>query len=269
MVDLIRRAAEDLAKSQYAIALTGAGISTESGIPDFRGPSGVWTKNPEAERKAYERYEQFKRDPKAYWEERLNGPTMLGDLTRMQPNPGHLALAELEKMDILKRVITQNVDNLHQKAGSGKTLDYHGNAFKMRCVSCTARYPSGEFDLEDLRRKNLLPPLCPRCGGFLKGDVVHFKEPIPSDIAEMSTAEAQKCDVMLVCGTSATVYPFSYLPRVAKSRKYGREFSAVVIEINGEPTPLTEEKISDYFIQGKTGQILPRIAEEVKKIARP
>ena len=100
----------------------------------------------------------------------------------------------------------------------------------------------------------------------MKGDVVHFKEPIPSDVAEKSTAEAEKCDVMLVCGTSATVYPFANLPRVAKSRKFGKESSAVIIEINGEPTPLTEERISDYFIQGKTGQILPQIVEEVKKI---
>ena len=117
MEELIERAARDLVNSSYAIALTGAGMSTESGIPDFRGPSGVWTKNPEAERRAYETYHKFLAAPKEYWEERLGGPSLLGDLTEIAPNPGHYALAELEKVGALKTVITQNVDNLHQKAG--------------------------------------------------------------------------------------------------------------------------------------------------------
>jgi NAD-dependent deacetylase len=114
MSEFIERAAEDLVKSKYAISLTGAGISTESGIPDFRGPSGVWTKDPDAERKAYERYDKFKRNPKEYWEEILSGPSLLGDLEKAQPNAGHFALAELEEMGHLRSIITQNVDNLHR-----------------------------------------------------------------------------------------------------------------------------------------------------------
>jgi NAD-dependent deacetylase len=264
MKDLIKRAAEDLVKSKYAIALTGAGISTESGIPDFRGPSGVWTKNPAAEKRAYESYGKFQRDPKAFWKERLTEPSLLGDLGKMAPNPGHHALAELEKIGRLKCVITQNVDNLHQKGGSKTVLDYHGNAFKLRCFSCSERFESHEYDLNELLIKDQLPPLCRRCGGVLKSDVVYFNEPIPMDVARHSQEEAGKCDLMLICGTSAVVYPFALLPTMAKQRQAGKE--TILIEINAEPTPLTEEGISNYLIQGRTGQILPQIVEEIKKL---
>ncbi len=261
MDELIKKAAGDLVKSKYAISLTGAGISTESGIPDFRGPSGIWTKNPDAERKAYERYDRFKRNPKEYWEERLSGPSLLGDLEKVLPNAGHDALAELESLGVLKCIVTQNIDNLHQRAGSKKVLDYHGNAFILRCFSCNARYDLKEFDIEELRRAGQLPPLCKECGGVIKSDVVHFNEPIPSDVAGKSVEEAETCDLMLICGTSAVVYPFANLPRIAKYRSH-----TVLIEINAEPTPLTEEGISEYLIQGKTGQVLPNIVEEVKKL---
>ena len=265
MEDLIKRAAADLARSTYAIALTGAGVSTESGIPDFRGPSGIWTKDPEAEKRAYQSYAKFQRSPKEYWEDRLTGPSLLGDLDKMAPNPGHYALAELERMGILKCVITQNIDNLHQKAGNKSVLDYHGNAFKLRCISCGTRFEAAEFDPQRLRMEGQLPPLCPRCGGVVKLDVVHFHEPIPADMAQQSLEEAGKCDLMLVCGTSAVVYPFAMLPRVAKQRQPGKEKETLLVEINAEPTPLTESGVSDYLIQGKTGQILPRIVEEVSK----
>jgi NAD-dependent deacetylase len=262
MNDLIQRAADSLIRSQYAIALTGAGISTESGIPDFRGPNGLWTKNPEAERKAYESYFKFQRNPKEYWIERLTGPNILGDLERAAPNPGHLALTDLEQMDILKCVITQNIDNLHQKAGSKKVLDYHGNISLLRCVSCNARYDPAAFDVERLMKENRLPPLCPQCRGVLKSDIVHFHEAIPWDVADQSQEEAERCDLMLICGTSATVYPFALLPRMARERSFGRK--TTIIEINADPTPLTHEKISDFLIQGKTGKILPEIVKEIR-----
>jgi NAD-dependent deacetylase len=264
MKDLIKKAGQDLITSKYAIALTGAGISTESGIPDFRGPSGVWTRDPEAERKAYERFERFLRNPKEYWEEGLGGPSFLGDLGKVAPNPGHYALAELERMAILKCIITQNIDNLHQKAGSRRVLDYHGNFSKLRCFSCYARYDSDEFDLERLGRENQLPPRCNKCGGIIKADTVHFKEPIPPDTAQQSFEEAKKCDVMLICGTSAVVYPFANLPWVAKQSG----MKTIIIEINAEPTPLTSQNISDYMIQGRTGAILPQIVEEVKNMEK-
>ncbi|MFC2022030.1 NAD-dependent deacetylase [Chloroflexota bacterium] len=261
MEQAIQRAARDLIEAKYSIALTGAGISTESGIPDFRGPSGVWTKNPEAERKAYRSYEEFLRDPKGWWKQRLAAPSVLGDLEKAMPNPGHSALAELEKMGILKCTITQNVDALHEKAGTKKLLEYHGSIAKLRCVSCGSRFRRDEFDLEKLIQEDQLPPYCPKCRGVVKTDGVAFGEPIPNDVAEQSLEEAWKCDLMFICGTSAVVYPFANLPRIARQRG-----TVTVIEVNAEPTPLTEEGISDYLIQGKTGEILPRILEEVKRI---
>jgi len=278
MESLIKRAANDLVNSKHAIALTGAGISTESGIPDFRGPSGIWTKNPEAERRAYRSYERFLEDPKGWWEERLTSPGLLGDLEKAMPNPSHYSLAELEKLGILKCVITQNVDGLHEKAGTKNLLEYHGSILKLRCVSCGLRFGQGDFDLEKLVRENQLPPHCPKCGGVIKTDGVAFGEPIPSDVAHQSLEEAWKCDLMLICGTSAVVYPFANLPRTARERKIEKEKkteqglyamekvpAVTIIEVNADATPLTYEKVSDYLIQGKTGEILPKIVEEVKK----
>jgi NAD-dependent deacetylase len=263
MDHLIQKAAEQLLNSKHAITLTGAGCSTESGISDFRGPNGIWTKNPDAERKAYQSYSKFQQNPKEYWKDRMAGASLLGDLTNASPNPGHYALAELEKMGILKCVLTQNIDNLHQKAGSKKVLDYHGNISRLRCASCDTRYDPGEFDLDRLLAEDRLPPLCRKCNGVLKSDVVHFHEAIPSDVAHESQKEAEKCDLMLICGTSAVVYPFAYLPRIARQGRMGKK--TIIIEVNADPTPLTEEGISDYLIQGKTGTILPAIWKEVKK----
>jgi NAD-dependent deacetylase len=269
MENLVKRAAKDLAESKYAIALTGAGISTESGIPDFRGPKGIWTTNKEAEAKAYQRYELFLNNPRAYWEEilELQGTygKFHGQIGEAQPNRGHFALAELEALGILKCVITQNIDGLHKKAGSKRVLEYHGSVHAVRCISCGSRYAWEEVSLDEL------PPRC-RCGAILKDDVVHFKEPIPSDVMKESEKEALRCDLMLICGTSAVVYPFANLPRIARyhSRRFmagldvvGYRANVKIIEVNADPTPLTHEGVSDYLIQGKTGEILPRIVEEL------
>jgi len=282
MEELIERAARYLVDSNYAIALTGAGISTESGIPDFRGPSGIWTKDPEAERRAYQSYERFTQDPKGWWEERLSHPSsLLGDLERAEPNPGHYALAKLERMGVLKCVITQNVDGLHEKAGSENVLEYHGSVFKLRCVACGARFPRDEFDLERLREEGRLPPHCPKCGGVIKSDGVGFGEPIPRDVYHRSLEEAWRCDLMIICGTSATVYPFADLPRAAKQRKVERQRQSesglqvvemvpavTIFEVNAEPTPLSLGGISDFMIQGRTGEILPKIVQEVDRLRK-
>lgn len=251
---LIRKCAEDLINSKYAVAFTGAGISTESGIPDFRGPSGIWTKDPEAERRAYEIFGKFLRNPKEYWEEALKSP-FYEILEKASPNPAHYALAELERMGIVKTVITQNIDGLHQKAGSKNVLEFHGGIKKLRCIYCGCRFPIEDYS-RDIEEKKV--PMCKNCSSPLKMDVVYFTEPIPRDVYELSFEEATKCDLMLVCGTSAVVYPAAQLPRIAK------RCGAKVIEINLEETPLTREGVSDYIIEGKVGEILPKIVEEVR-----
>ena len=259
MDDLIERAAGDLLNSRYAVALSGAGISTESGISDFRGPKGIWTTNKEAEAKAYERYDLFLKEPKAYWEEVLGltgaHTVFYNDVKKANPNPGHYALAELEKLGLLKSVITQNIDGLHIKAGSRNVIEYHGSVHKLRCPSCGSRF---EFETITMDK---LPPYC-KCGKAMKYDVVHFNEPIPSDVMDKAEKEALNCDLMLICGTSAVVYPFASLPRTAKLASGSR---TKIIEVNAEPTPLTREGISDYFIQAKTGEVLPQIVEAVRK----
>jgi NAD-dependent deacetylase len=278
-VSLIQKAAECILNSKYAVALTGAGISTESGIPDFRGPNGIWTKNPDAERIAYETYHTFLRDPLEYWQVRLKTPYLLGDIDKAIPNPGHYALAELERMGILKCVMTQNIDGLHVKAGNTRVLEYHGSVFKLRCPNCGSRFHRDDYQLDVLLKAGKLPPVCTACNSALKSDVVHFNEPIPQDIAGESAGEAQKCDLMLICGTTAVVYPFASLPRIARYQGYGaglgaffdmpsgkRNQDVTIIEINAEPTPLTSSKISDFLIQGKTAEILPKIVEVVKNL---
>lgn len=260
--ELIRQAARDLAASSHAVVLTGAGVSTESGVADFRGPKGIWTTNPQAEAQAYQRYERFLSDPAAYWQEMLetvgSGSDFYRQMRRVTPNPGHYAIARLEQLGIVKATITQNVDGLHEKAGTRVVLHYHGTVEKLRCLSCGSRFAVDQCSLEKL------PPLC-SCGRPLKYDVVHFREPIPPDIMDAAESEAMVCDAMLICGTSAVVYPFAALPAMARNRGPGR--SAVkIIEVNAEPTPLTQQGICDYLIRGKTGEILPLVVDEAARI---
>jgi NAD-dependent deacetylase len=158
-------------------------------------------------------------------------------------------------------------------------IEYHGGLLRLRCVSCGARFERDESYLEKLKRENQLPPRCKNCNGVLKTDGVYFREPIPRDVYSQSLEAASKCDLMLICGTSAVVYPFAELPRVAKEHKIERERKSqagsystkkgsvvAIIEVNTEPTPLTHEGISDYLIRGRTGDILPRIVDEVKQL---
>lgn len=276
---LIEKAAQHIVQSNYAVALTGAGISTESGIPDFRGPNGLWTKNPDAERIAYETYHVFLRDPKEYWTTRLTTPYLLGDIDKANPNPGHHALTEMEQMGLIKCVMTQNIDGLHEKSGSRHVLEYHGSIFKLRCPSCGSRFHRDDYQLDTLLHTGKLPPVCKQCSSALKSDVVHFNEPIPQDVTSESVQEAQKCDLMLICGTSAVVYPFASLPRIARYRGYDsglggffdtpaedRNNNVTIIEVNAEPTPLTHSNISDLLIQGQIANILPKIVDVAKRL---
>jgi NAD-dependent deacetylase len=242
----IKSAAKDIANSHKTIALTGAGISVESGIPDFRSAGGLWSKYDPAE---YADISAFRSNPAKVWQ-------MIKDMMELvlgaEPNPAHIALAELEKMGLLKAVITQNVDGLHQRGGSREVIEFHGSNQWLVCLACGYRQESASFSFEDI------PPRCPQCNSILKPDVVFFGEPIPWEAQNRSFEQARTSDLVLVVGTSAVVYPAAGIPTLAKQN------GAKVVEINMEPTPLTGF-VSDYLIQGSAGTILPQIVEEIKK----
>ena len=247
----IREAAELLVNSKNAIALTGAGISTESGIPDFRGEGGIWEKyKPEI----YGNIKAFMSNPAKFWElaEKV-APTLF----KAKPNPGHIALAELEKMDIIKAVITQNIDELHQKAGSVIVYEVHGNINRFDCVGCRASY-SKETVMKKLKKDKKKPPLCDICAAPLKPSVTLFGESLPKFEIYQSQAISQKADVMLIAGSSLEVAPACDLP-LYTLREKGK-----LIIVNDQPTHLDER--ATVVIRHKTGIILPLIVEQIKLI---
>ena len=247
----IRQAARILRESRYVVALTGAGISVESGIRPFRGKGGIWTEHGEPPMDGYQR---FQADPKAHWEDMLKHRTTADDfshsLAQAAPNAAHLTLAELEEMGILKYLITQNIDNLHLLAGSRNVAEIHGNYTKLRCIECNARYEQGEISLERL------PPRCPACRGVVKSDTVMFGEPIPFDVLMTCQEESNKADCMISVGTSVFVYPAAGFPVEVKQHG-GR-----VIEFNLDETPLTP--LCDVSVLGKAAEELPRLLEALK-----
>jgi NAD-dependent deacetylase len=249
----LNTAARCLVHARYAIALTGAGLSVESGIPPFRGPGGLWTKHGEPPMNGYQR---FLADPRKAWEERLNpsGPMreLWDALNAAEPNPGHHALVELEGMDVLRATITQNVDNLHRLAGSRRLLEIHGNATLIRCIQCVTRFERDEIDYA------VLPPSCPLCQGLLKSDTVSFGEPIPPDILTACGEEAEHADCMLVAGTSATVYPAAGFPMAIAER------GGDLIEVNPYPSDLSP--LCRVTITGPAGEILPALVERVRAL---
>jgi NAD-dependent deacetylase len=237
-----KEAARIVKESNHLIALTGAGISVESGIPDFRSAGGLWEKYDPAE---YATIEAFRANPVKIWDMIFD----MTDITRnAKPNPAHEALAKLEKMDRLKYIITQNIDNLHQAAGSSRVIEYHGNASRLECLSCSSSFPVDEFELTGT------PPECFQCGAILKPSVIFFGEMIPRDALIDSQALAESSDAVLVIGTSAVVYPASSIPYIAKQR------GARIVEMNLEQTGLTLS-ITDVFIQGRVGETLPKLLE--------
>jgi NAD-dependent deacetylase len=247
--DLIQRAAKLILSSEYVVALTGAGVSVESGIRPFRGPGGIWTERGEPPMDGYRR---FMADPKAYWERRSRPGRGRSAYGEAKPNAGHIALAELEEVGRLEWLITQNVDNLHNEAGSMNVLEIHGNSRKLRCTSCNTRFPREGFDFSEL------PPKCPVCGGMVKGDTVMFGEPIPSDVLSRCFEESQRSDCMLVVGTSAVVHPAASLPLIVKRN------GGVLIEVNPFETELSD--ICDVRIGAPSGEALPELVLEVKRL---
>lgn len=248
----IEAAARCLLDARYVIALTGAGLSVESGIPPFRGPGGLWTKYGEPPMNGFER---FLADPKRAWEERLRptGPmrALWEALASAQPNPGHRALVELEHNGVLRSTITQNVDDLHRQAGSARLLEIHGNATLVRCLVCVARYERTAIDTSSL------PPECPQCGGLLKSDTVSFGEPIPPDVLAGCDTESARADCVIVVGTSATVYPAAAFALTVRER------GGTLIEVNPFESELSS--LCRVSLREPSGAVLPRIAQRVRE----
>lgn len=247
MENLIKKAAQDLAASKHTVALTGAGISIDSGIPPFRGKGGLWEKFDPME---VAHIDSFMRDPARVWT--LLVKEMKNVVDRARPNDAHEGLVKLEAFGILKSVITQNVDGLHQAAGSNDVIEFHGSFAWHRCLDCNKRYETRTVDI------SRMPPRCD-CSGILRPDAVFFGEMIPEDALWRSRQIAADCDVMLVVGTSAVVQPAAMMPVIAK------QSGAIIVEINPEPTPLTND-ISDYLIKGKAGDAINRIMVELADI---
>ncbi|RLB06988.1 MAG: RNA polymerase subunit sigma [Deltaproteobacteria bacterium] len=242
-MNLLDQAADIIIKGKFNIALTGAGISVESGIPDFRSKGGLWTKYDPSE---YATIEAFKRDPEKVWKMIKEMDELL---EKAKPNKAHIGLADLEKMGLLHGIITQNVDNLHQEAGSSNVIEYHGTSKTLSCLWCGRRYKKEE-------KRGEYPPKC-ECGRILKPDIVFFGEPIPQDAMAQSFQMASKADVLLVIGTSAVVSPANTIPSIAKQN------GAKIIEINKESTWLTDS-VTDIFLQGSAGKIISELVDIIK-----
>ena len=244
MDDLIKKAAADLAGAKMVTALTGAGASIESNIPAFRGKGGLWEKMDPME---VAHIDAFMQNPEKVWN--LLIKEMKDVIDQAQPNDCHKGLARLEELGKLQTIITQNIDGLHQMAGSTDVIEFHGTFASQRCMECNTHIETRRVDISEI------PPRC-NCGGILRPNAVFFGEMIPQDALWRSRQVATDCDVMLVIGTSAMVQPAAMMPVVAK------ESGAIVIEINPESTVLTDD-ISAYLIKGPAGDTMNRIMAEL------
>jgi NAD-dependent deacetylase len=242
MEELYEEVAKLILDLKRCVALTGAGISAESGIPTFRSRGGLWEKYDPA---VYASIEVFRRDPSKYW-------TLRGDFIRhyddFHPNRAHLALADLEKMGLLRSVITQNIDGLHKKAGNKNVIEIHGSLREIHCLQCNREYIAPDIP-------EGTPPYCP-CGGVLKPDTVLYGEQLPFEALSRAQEESSSCKAMLLIGTSSVTMPAASLPFLAK------ENNAVVVEINIE----TAFRKADYFIKEKAGIALSEMLRNITKM---
>ncbi len=240
----IGQAAELIRKAKYTVAFTGAGISVPSGIPPFRGENGLWnTTDP-----IFLEIEFFRKKPLQSW---LKIKEIFYDkLGDALPNPAHEVLAKMEERSFLETIITQNIDHLHQKAGSKYVYEIHGTYKHLICTECSSEYDMSFADL------NYLPPTCFVCKGILKPDIVFFNEPIPAFAKRRSFEEAAKADVFIIIGTNAEVLPAAQIPVIAKQN------GAKIIEINIEETHFTRE-ITDIFLRGDAAEIMTELGKQL------
>ena len=245
-----------LAEAEIVVAFTGAGISTDSGIPDFRGPQGVWTKNPVAEKMSNIHY--YLADPdvrKASWQNRLSSPAWSA-----KPNPGHLALVELERRGKLHALVTQNIDELHQLAGNspGRVIEVHGTMRKFMCWGCGMRGPMQK--VLDRVRAGEDDPKCRDCGGILKSDTISFGQQLVPQVIDRAMQAAAEADLFLAVGTSLQVYP------IAGTFDIARAAGAKTVIVNAQPTPF--DSIADAVLPGSISEVLPKILTTPGSVSR-
>ncbi len=233
-----------LAGARRVVVFTGAGISAESGIPTYRGDDGVWNKYDPAK---YAEIGNFLADPAYYWSffREVRYPV----LREARPNPAHLALARMEQRGKLSAVITQNIDGLHQEAGSKRVLELHGNTRRISCLGCGKGY---SLDIVHARLEEVFPPDCPACGGVLKPEVVFFGESLPSEVLDEAVNETRECDLFLVIGSSLVVQPAASLPPLAV------QGGARLVIINRDPTPL--DQMAHLVLHEKASHVLGSLA---------
>jgi len=247
----IERLSQLIIQSKKAIVFTGAGISTESGIPDFRSPGGIWSRY-DPEDFTIQKFLSGPAARRTIWRMSVEG----GLLTEAEPNLAHHAIAELHQSGKLDCVITQNIDSLHQKAGlpEDKVFELHGNMQRVVCISCRRRFPM----LEVLQRikGGIEVPDCPDCQGILKPDAVFFGEALPQETLREAIRRAQNCDLFIVIGSTLVIYPAAYIPT------YAREAGAKLAIVNLTPTPF--DHYAAVVIRGKAGEIMSKVMAEVR-----
>jgi len=250
-VDAVERVRVMMRASTAVTVLTGAGISTDSGIPDFRGPNGVWTRNPAAERMSS--YDDYVADPavrRNAWQSRRTHPAWTAE-----PNEGHRALVDLESSGRLRAIVTQNIDGLHQRAGSSpdKVIEVHGTIWETQCLGCWARAPMAET-LARVDAGEDDPP-CLLCGGILKSATISFGQRLDNDVLEVAAIAAESCDLFLAVGSSLTVRPAAGLCDVAV------DAGAPLIVINAQETPYDD--LATEVIREPIGEILPAVTRDL------
>ncbi len=251
-MDSIERTADLVFESEKIVVFTGAGISTESGIPDFRSPGGIWSQYDPNEL-TYQKFLTSQASREKYWDRQRH---MWPIIAAARPNAGHLAIAELHKMGKLDCIITQDGDSLHQRSGipEEKVIELHGTWTRALCLGCGRKYPMEEvFPRLEAGEK---VPTCPACGGIMKPDVIQFGQSMPEKETKEAMDRSAACDLFLVCGSSLVVYPAAQMPLIA------HEHGANLVIINLMETP--HDDYADVVINAKIGETLPKVIELVK-----
>jgi NAD-dependent deacetylase len=256
MEELLEKAARLVADAGKILVFSGAGLSTESGIPDFRSPGGIWSRY-DPEDFYFQKIVSSEKAREKYWRMSTEFYDSMKDA---KPNMAHLALKEMEEMGKILAIVTQNIDSLHQKAGSSpeKIIEIHGTAFSVSCLSCGKRYERDEIEGRLLAGE--MVPSCDACKGILKPDTISFGQSMPESKMEASFRCSRECDLCMVLGSSLVVYPAASIPVQAVQE------GARLVIVNRDPTPMDD--VADVVIRGSLGEILTGLMEQVRRITR-